>query len=58
MPRIEKWADKQLTVGQLVGSLMGLPQSATVTVEGCDCIGECGGITWDTDDNDVLIIRF
>lgn len=47
----------QLTVAELVELLMKEPQDALVWHEGCDCYGAANGVTYDKDDNSVLIGR-
>jgi hypothetical protein len=46
-----------LTVAALIEKLKTAPQDALVEVEGCDCTGECGGISIQDNGANVLITR-
>jgi hypothetical protein len=48
-------ASRQITVYELMEMLKRCKPEAFVTVEGCDCIGECEGLTDDADG--VMIAR-
>jgi len=56
-PVIEEKAKFQITVAQLILQLKAFPSNALIYVEGCDCIGEGSGATYDPNDNTVLVER-
>lgn len=47
----------QITVAELVEKLQQIPRDALVWHEGCDCYGAASTVTYDKDDNSVMIGR-
>lgn len=47
----------QVTVAELISELQKMPQDALVWHEGCDCYGAASTVSYDGEDNTVLIAR-
>lgn len=49
----------KMTVGHLLAFLssMNVPEDATISLEGCDCVAECRGWTYDPTDNTLEMER-
>lgn len=43
------YEEKQITVGELILMLQGMPQNARVVLEGCDCYGGATGAEYRAD---------